>query len=890
MQPQSQAVGNPRPVTATATATSSGTRPGNCWYCGTGGHWRFECEVFKKAQMNNKISNSNIPEGQFSTQLALCAVADVNGTHESITGKTNSKSEVNIQRSASNEKVCDKSISSKPSTDVSPMGRLQSRYAEWEKVTDNRFILGVIKEGYKIPFKEMPKPVELKNNKFARDNLSFVKSEVQKLLAKGCVEKIEGKPIVTNPLTVSTNKSGKHRLVLDCRHLNECLAKFKFKYEDVSVARQLFEKGTYLFAWDLRSAYHHISVWGPHRAYLGCCVEEDQVTQYYVFCALPFGLSTSGYIFSKVIRVLVQYWRAAGLLAVMFLDDGIGGHKDWRRASESSKYIESSLNQFGFLIAEDKCSWEPTLTAVWLGYFWNMIEGKLYVTEDRIRRLEVSLESLLSYIGIRNIPLVKVRMVACVVGQIISMQTVLGKIVQLKTRELYKCILSRASWNAPVKITEKAVLELQFWRQNLKPMNAKGQNVSPNLDAQIFVYSDASNEGYGGYVSYFDSVFDNASVKDGRQPVESICVDSYSDVVKVDHRLYGNMSDRIMVCSECTGSHFVTEDDFWHVNEDMPEINQVHESDVVLESDVALIGAEALHTGKQVLGLNFSQSEIRNRQKRGFDTYLEKVLKAHENMSQYKFIEGSEVTGSWSQIERLKSSTWREVEAVRRVMLYNAGLLEGKKVNVYSDNKNVKSVLLKGSAKAELQNLALRVNDICVKREITLNPAWLSRNQNERADILSKSSPADDWSINNWVFEYLSKKWGNHDIDRFSSNLNNKCYRFNSKYWVPGTEAIDAFDQNWQGVKNWMVPPPSVGSKVIKKVIKDKADGTLILPKWRSAPFWPLLLESNCTFKKFIRDHETLPRANIISAGRCKKGIFTNNPLSFNMIAFQIRF
>ena len=277
--------------------------------------------------MNNKISNSNIREGQFSTQLALCAVAGVSVTHESITGKTNSKPVVNIQRAASNEKVCDKSISSKLSTDVSPMGRLQSRYAEWEKVEDIRFILGVIKEGYKIQFKEMPKHVELKNNKSARDNLSFVKSKVQKLLAKGCVEKIEGKPIVTKPLTVSTNKSGKHRLVLDRRHLNECLAKFKFKYEDVSVARQLFEKGTYLFAWDLRSAYHHISVWGPHWAYLGFCVEEDQVAQYYVFCALPFGLSTSGYIFSKVLRVLVQYWRAAGLLAVRFLDDGIGGTK-----------------------------------------------------------------------------------------------------------------------------------------------------------------------------------------------------------------------------------------------------------------------------------------------------------------------------------------------------------------------------------------------------------------------------------------------------------------------------------------------------------------------------------------------------------------------------------
>ena len=95
-----------------------------------------------------------------------------------------------------------------------------------------------------------------------------MKGEVQKLLAKGCVEKVEIRPSVVNPITVATNKSGKKRLVLDIRHLNKCLAKFKFKYKDVSVARQLFQKGTHLFSWDLRSAYHHISVFPPHRDYL----------------------------------------------------------------------------------------------------------------------------------------------------------------------------------------------------------------------------------------------------------------------------------------------------------------------------------------------------------------------------------------------------------------------------------------------------------------------------------------------------------------------------------------------------------------------------------------------------------------------------------------------
>ena len=97
--------------------------------------------------------------------------------------------------------------------------------------------MGVIKDGYKIPFKELPDPVELRNNKSARDNAQFVSEEIQKLLVKRCVTEVKEKPTVINPLTVATNKSGKQRLVLDCRHLNKCLAKFKIGY-NIDVLRQ----------------------------------------------------------------------------------------------------------------------------------------------------------------------------------------------------------------------------------------------------------------------------------------------------------------------------------------------------------------------------------------------------------------------------------------------------------------------------------------------------------------------------------------------------------------------------------------------------------------------------------------------------------------------------
>ena len=69
-----------------------------------------------------------------------------------------------------------------------------------------------------------------------------------------------------------------------------------------------------------------------------------------------------------------------------------------------------------------------------------MVEGKLYVTDERVSRLEKSLQSLLSVVNACKANLVRLRLLACIVGQVISMQAVFGKIFQLKTRGLYNCI------------------------------------------------------------------------------------------------------------------------------------------------------------------------------------------------------------------------------------------------------------------------------------------------------------------------------------------------------------------------------------------------------------------------------------------------------------------
>jgi hypothetical protein len=48
------------------------------------------------------------------------------------------------------------------------------------------------------------------------------------------------------------------------------------------------------------------------------------------------------------------------------------------------------------------------------------------------------------------------------------------------------------------------------------------------------------------------------------------------------------------------------------------------------------------------------------------------------------------------------------------------------------------------------------------------------------------------WGIDESVFQILDQLWGRHTVDRFATDYNTKCKRFNSKYWCQNTEAVDS--------------------------------------------------------------------------------------------------
>ena len=157
--------------------------------------------------------------------------------------------------------------------------------------------------------------------------ISFVCKAISDLLRNKCVDILEHRPDIVNPLSVSIQPSGKKRLILDSRHVNLYVFKRKFRCKDVSVALQIFSEGIFLFKFDLKSGYHHAEIFPDHRNYLAFSWDfGDGVVKYFQFTILPFGLSSALYLFTKLLKPIITSWRCKGIPMAIFLDDcsGVG--------------------------------------------------------------------------------------------------------------------------------------------------------------------------------------------------------------------------------------------------------------------------------------------------------------------------------------------------------------------------------------------------------------------------------------------------------------------------------------------------------------------------------------------------------------------------------------
>ena len=270
--------------------------------------------------------------------------------------------------------------------------RLKKNLDVWNEMGASKFVMDVIQRGYYLPFNRIPKVKFMRNHKSCEHHSEFVKQSVMELVRSGAGKPISQSEVAfCSPLGVVEGR--KLRLILDLRGVNECLTLKKFKLDDIRMATQIYQKNDYVVCFDLKSGYHRINIAEEHHKYL-CFSWEGK---FFSFTVLPFGLSSAPYIFTKVVRVLVKFWRASGVRCMMYFDDGSAAGDSYEEALAIGKFLEYTLVRAGFVINYKKSHFTPTQFPVMLGFQLNLCDGICFVTQERIDKFKSHLSVIANF-------------------------------------------------------------------------------------------------------------------------------------------------------------------------------------------------------------------------------------------------------------------------------------------------------------------------------------------------------------------------------------------------------------------------------------------------------------------------------------------------------------
>jgi len=156
------------------------------------------------------------------------------------------------------------------------------------------------------------------------------------------------------------------------------------------------------------------------------------------------------------------------------------------------------------------------------------------------------------------------------------------------------------------------------------------------------------------------------------------------------------------------------------------------------------------------------------------------------------------------------------------------------------------------------------------------------------ADDLRRIVDYDDYGVNPEFFAYIDSLYGPHSIDRFANECNAVLPRYNSLFYTPSTEAVDAFSVDWRFENNWLVPPVYFIPKALNHLRCCSAKGIVVAPDWPSSPFFPMLFGNSACFKPFIVETLVFKCDDIYKQGMNKMSIFGSKYFTSKVLVIRL--
>ena len=201
----------------------------------------------------------------------------------------------------------------------------------------------------------------------------LIKEAIDSLLDKRAIVQVKrNKNQFLSSYFLRPKPDNTYRFIINLKKLNKFIHKEHFKLEDLKTATKLVFPGDFMISIDLKDAYFLVPMDTKCQKFLTFKFQK----KHYQFVCLPFGLCTSPYVFTKLLKPIVKMLREKGLRVVIYLDDLLVIAKDPETCSEHAATAINLLQSLGFIINFDKSVLKPSTNCKFLGMIINSVKGK----------------------------------------------------------------------------------------------------------------------------------------------------------------------------------------------------------------------------------------------------------------------------------------------------------------------------------------------------------------------------------------------------------------------------------------------------------------------------------------------------------------------------------
>ena len=377
-----------------------------------------------------------------------------------------------------------------------PVGaRLNQCWQKWETLGSSPKVVNILREGYTLPFRFRPhltRSPTVISNYHNPTKQSFLIEALYQLINKNAVEPVDNPNSLGfyNRLFLVPKPNNRWRPILDLSTLNTFLNTGSFKMETPETIRTSLQVGEWVTSIDFKDAYFHIPIHSQSRKYMRFYLQGRS----YQFKALPFGLSTAPMEFTVVAKEVKLMALQKGIRIHQYLDDWLVRASTLHTCLQHTQTLVTLCQELGWLVNKEKSELAPKQVFNFVGYQFDLKEGKVRPTEERWQALTDKIRSMMSD------PVCLVQKFMSLIGLLTATekQVHLGR---LHMRPIQWHL--KNNWRVPeslekvIPVPKSLHPHLRWWLEESNVL--LGQLLHP-LKHALQIFTDASNEGWGAHL------------------------------------------------------------------------------------------------------------------------------------------------------------------------------------------------------------------------------------------------------------------------------------------------------------------------------------------------------------------------------------------------------